>query len=276
MAIHTIYPTKDTTIYSHTGSNNYNYGLDEMLDITKYVSHSQVSGEQNSRICINFTSSDFPSAIGAGEISMSYLQLYCAHEIEISRDYDLIIGRGDDFVNGTGTIIRRPAATDGAGWKYSDIYLSKAWRQNFPMPTNAEATNSALLEQYTTSSKSPFNQQKYNADIYHNVQENVKQGTGSWGGQINFVIHRGPQETNGAHYGSLHYFSNESKTIFKPRLHLLTQSPTHSYAPTAWVSSSHLKITSEGKYNLSVDSVERIYFNGITEIEKRNQLPEKC
>ena len=48
--IYTIYPIKDTTIYQDDDRKDKNYGLDEILELAKFVSQSQVNGEKNSRI----------------------------------------------------------------------------------------------------------------------------------------------------------------------------------------------------------------------------------
>jgi hypothetical protein len=255
--IYTIYPTKDTTLYSHASAKSYNYGLDEVLELTKHISHSMISGEHSSRAVLNFTASDYNHI--SGKPSSSYLQIYCAHEQEISRDYSLVIGRGQDFANGTGTYIRSPKAIDGANWDYSDNQSSTAWRANFPATESNHATESI---QYHTLNKSPFALDTYNPDIYQDVLTNVSQSS-NHDGLIAFSIHRGTQEADGKSYGSLKFFSNESKTIFRPRIHL----GFDTYTPnlnniTTCVTSSNMKISSEGKYNMTNDGVERIYFYG--------------
>jgi len=259
--IYTIYPTKDTTLYSHAANRDFNYGIDEVLELTKHISHSMISGEHSSRAVLNFTASDFPDT-KFGSPSGSFLQIYCAHEQEISRDYTLIIGRGQDFTNGTGTYIRAPKAIDGANWSYSDNQTSTTWRSDFPNSASTHATESG---QYYSSSKSPFALDTYSPDIYQECYQNVKHGTGSHNGLIAFSIHRGPQEDDGLSYGSLRFFSNESKTIFRPRIHLCYVDETTGGISTH-VTSSNMKISSEGKYNMSEDGIERIYFHGFNAV----------
>ena len=125
--IYTIYPQKDATLYEDTNRKDYNYGLDEILEIQKFVSHSQVNGVKNSRIALNFTSSNVRAEY-RNSISQSYLQMFCAVEEEISRDYKLIVGRGEAFTNGTGKLLRQPSINDGANWVYSDPQLLIKWR----------------------------------------------------------------------------------------------------------------------------------------------------
>ncbi len=260
--IYTIYPVKDTTIYEDDARKQENFGLDEIIEISKFVSHSQVNGEKNSRIILNFNSSSLDSVYKnhSTDVSASYLQLYCAKEEEISRDYNLIIGRGEDFTNGTGKMLRNPAANDGANWLYKDATTTTAWRTGWPLPSSSEA-GTTITEQYTTMSKSPFDVNNYTPDIYEQTGI-VKHGNASHSGVYSFVIHRGPQETDGKHYGTLRYFGNESKTIFRPRLHVYTNEYTSSATITNHISASHMKITSEGPYVFEKDEKKRIYFNG--------------
>ena len=95
--IYTIYPIKDTTIYQDDDRKDKNYGLDEILELAKFVSHSQVNGEKNSRILLDFTGSSISKfEISTGDVKKATLQIYSAKEEEISRDYNIIIGRGDN------------------------------------------------------------------------------------------------------------------------------------------------------------------------------------
>tara|TARA_Y100001938_G_scaffold150640_1_gene242595 strand:- start:306 stop:1406 length:1101 start_codon:yes stop_codon:yes gene_type:complete len=264
--IYTIYPLKDTTLYQDTNRADYNYGLDEILEIQKFVSHSQVNGIKNSRMVISFHSSSLPSAYRT-QISSSHLQLFCATEEEISRHYNLIIGRGQTFINGTGKLLRQPSIGDGATWNYSDAPNTTAWRANWPRPFSSHATESA---QYHTASRMPFNVETYTPDIYQECFANWKYGTGSHNGSIDFVIHRVlSEEEDGASYGTLKYFSNESKTIFRPRLHLGIDDYSTTTIST-YISSSHMKITTEGQYAFSKDEIQRVYFYGHDTLKDTN------
>lgn len=267
--IHTIWPIKDTTIYEDAARDEYNYGLDEILEIQKYVSSSTVDGIKNSRILINFTASDVydsshPVNAAYGDPVIFTLTLYSANEYENTNEYDLLIGRGDDFVNGSGKLTRNPGISDGASWNYSDGAATN-WRQNWDdlTPTDAEVTESGdAVDQYVEITKSPLSND-YSPDIFTRVTKIVSRSIANHTGSIQLAVTRTPaQESNGTSYGSLAFFSNETKTIFKPRIHAQYADYTSSGAPTSTVAADKRQIitTKHHKYNIQWDSLSRIYF----------------
>ena len=108
-----IYPTKDVSIYSKYP--DYNYGLDEILEIRKEVGYTTAS-YWNSRTLIQFNTSSF-SSTAISSASYFYLNLYAANPVELAADYTLeVYPVSQSWDQGTGFPAAVNVHKDGATW----------------------------------------------------------------------------------------------------------------------------------------------------------------
>lgn len=222
--IYSLFPTKDATLYEF--SSSMNSGIDEILEITKIVSSSKTPDTFNSRIVIDFDTSNVSSSVGTGEISGSdgqqpkiFLKLFNVTQEQVPAEYKLAVSPlSESWAMGLGKTTYSPSTKEGCSWDYkTGATAADSW---------ATPGGTIYLESGSTyTSIQTFNNSS--GDINIDVTAII---TGSWIGagthiqSINtlkngIVITRsGSQETDGTRYGSLKYFSKETHTIYPPRL----------------------------------------------------------
>jgi len=215
--IYSIFPSKDATLYEQNGAMNS--GIDEILELTKIVSASNTPNIFNTRIAIDFDTTGISASIASGEIPSSagsqpkfYLKLFNVSQDQVPYEYTLAaMPISESWAMGLGRSTNTPVTKNGVSWVYKDIYaVGNEWSE----AGGSTYTSSEFVVAQTHNNTS--------GDIDMDVTSII---TGSWsGGSIShlnngiLITRSGSQETDGVRYGSLKYFSNETHTIYPPRL----------------------------------------------------------
>lgn len=202
--IYSIFATKDTTLYEQYDSMNT--GIDEVLTIEKIVSSSLTPNLYNSRILLKFANDITGSLPYGGSVEKAYLKLYTTEAKTIPHDYTLeaFAVRGD-WSMGQGRETNTPRTTDGASWKYNDG-LNTWTSAGSDWHTTKTATQTFTYE---------------DTDINLDVTNIVNDWTGSVVANDGFIIKRsGSQETDANRYGVIQFFSENTHTVYPPRLEI--------------------------------------------------------
>ena len=266
--IYTVYPYKDTTIYQH--SNKLNAGIDEILELTKHVKTPEINGINNSRILLNFDIATFKSESAIPTVAT--LKLFTANVSGIINDYNVrlapIGAAYKDWTMGTGKTIHNPPSEDGASWAYSDDALG-AWTAG-----NPEALNFVDIPKLVTDS----------TDISSNVIGAYNMHSGS--NDISLVAYRHGQEASSKSYGSISYFSNETHTIYRPKLNLEWDDSTYATGSGSVLASKNIVMSVyDAKSTYNQGERTKLYINPIdvrpvksystsAKVELANVLPE--
>jgi len=215
--IYSIFPSRDATIYEN--SESLNTGIDEILELTKIVSSSKQPGVSNTRILIDFDTSEISASVASGEISGSdglspkyYLKVFNSVQDQVPYSYTLAAAPiSQSWDMGIGKLPYYPSVVEGVSWKYRDGQTAG---------TQWSSSGGTTVTESGYVVTQVFNNTTY--DIEMDVSTII---TSSWiqgalGYQNNGILiqRSGSQETDGTRYGSLKYFSKETHTIFAPRL----------------------------------------------------------
>tara|TARA_Y100001963_G_C6735096_1_gene425989 strand:- start:200 stop:1351 length:1152 start_codon:yes stop_codon:yes gene_type:complete len=128
MAVYKLFPTKDTTLYSKSGSMNT--GIDEILEASTYVEEAK---GQVTRYLLKFSDSEIKDLIGEGGIAVSKsiqvnLVNYAAVVTGLNVDSKLyahpVSGAWD---MGTGRFSNSPITTNGSSWIWQTTSGSTKW-----------------------------------------------------------------------------------------------------------------------------------------------------
>jgi hypothetical protein len=197
--IYSIFPKADTTCYEQYPTKNT--GLDEILELEKIVSSSTIAGLYNTRILMDFDLYNLSQSltITPGKF---YLNLYIADK-NTPETSSIQYGYPEDtgWTSGIGKSTHNPITKDGANWTYSTG--TTTWTGG-----NGPETNSAIVTTRDESIKD------IRADLTGLINS-------TWGISENpgLLIKRTlAQETDGKRYGYLKFFSNDTSTIYRPRL----------------------------------------------------------
>jgi len=211
--IYSLFPSRDATLYEN--SESVNTGIDEILELTKIVSSSKQPGVSNTRIVIDFNTTEVSKSIVSGEISSSakyFLKLYNAMQEQIPFNYNLTVAPISQSWNmGVGKSTYYPFVTEGVSWKYRNGETSgDTW--NTPGCTTVTESGYVVSQSFTN------NDLDIEMDISHIVTSSWVTGPLSYQDNGLLIQRSGSEETDGVRYGSLKYFSKETHTIFSPRL----------------------------------------------------------
>ena len=211
--IKTIYPSKDATIYSTSGS--INTGIDEILELQKVISGSGGPLDK-SRILIQFDTSTISASLsslgihtGSDSGSLKWnLKLFVGQEKDVPVDYSVAAHYlTEDWEMGVGRKTNNPLTKEGCSWTYRDGEdAGTTW-------TTEGGTYSTT---YASSQSISNVEGDLNIDVTDIVENVWHNGTAT---NYGFLIMRsGSQETDSNEYGIVHYFSRETNTIYPPRL----------------------------------------------------------
>ena len=244
--IYTINPIKDTTIYQADPTRNT--GVDQMLEIQKHTSTPTVNGIKNSRIIIGFDLTKF--LLEGLEPTKVDLQLWSANSNNISKQYILEfcpIAEADatTWTMGTGLLIDNPAITNGANWTKKDGINN--WQSGY-----------VLGSPMSSVTKSVADVTDVNVDVTTIYASQLETK------QMNMVIRRPlSQEEDHLEYGHLQYFSNETKTIYRPQLNLQWDDSSYTLGANVVATDDNIKVLA--------GSAKTVYTLG-----ERNKITIKC
>lgn len=222
--IYHLYSDQDATIYEKKPT--LNAGLDEVLELEKVVTSTSII--EVSRILINFNASQSIASLRSqGLVStgslVSTLKLYSLEAIDAPVDYTIACYPvSQSWTRGTGKLNYVPFLTDGVSWQYATE--ATAWvTSSFATGVTASyLVNEMGGNWYPASeSKQTFNYSPLRQDLNLNVSNIVN----AWlSGSINergFIIKvSGSLEYDTQTYGPIQFFSNETNTVYPPRLEL--------------------------------------------------------
>ena len=122
MAYYSIFPEKDTTIYSHPDRLEMNTGNDEILELVKEKGSSN-SHYYSSRILIKFKDEDIKNAFT--KISPKkpdiFLQLFSTEHKNLSQNHIIeTFAVSESWDEGTGKYSNLPTSSNGCTWLYRD------------------------------------------------------------------------------------------------------------------------------------------------------------
>jgi len=140
--IYSIFATKDTTMFEN--SSSLNTGIDEILEISKLISHSAASYNNkvyNSRALLHFDIAALSQSIVDGVVGTNdfkcYLNMYISEASNVPYSYGLEARPiSQSWEMGVGRLNHYPGTTEGASWKYRDgsigknSWLSSSWAPN--------------------------------------------------------------------------------------------------------------------------------------------------
>lgn len=224
--IYHIYSNQDATIYEKEPT--LNAGLDEILELEKTV--TSATEIEVSRILINFNVSSSVSSlreeglVPTGSLNAT-LKLYSLEAINSPISYTIeCYPLSQSWTLGTGKYSYIPFLTNGVSWEYSTQSTSSLWSTG----SIANGSNSSYLSYqgggvwYTASvARQIFNYSPLKQDINLNVTSIVNSWLSGSIPEYGFIIKVSSSiEYNTETYGPIQFFSNESNTIYVPRLEL--------------------------------------------------------
>ena len=236
MAYYSIFPEKDTTIYSHPDRLEMNTGNDEILELVKEKGSSN-SHYYSSRILIKFKDEDIKNAFT--KISPKkpdiFLQLFSTEHKNLSQNHIIeTFAVSESWDEGTGKYSNLPTSSNGCTWLYRDNSTrTSKWKTSEFALYSTGSINSSIIPEGggTWYDKSPNNialnigttQSFSNADLL-DLNLNVTTITnlikiGSIKNQGYIIKNNDNTETyTSSSRGYLQYFSSNTHTIYPPKL----------------------------------------------------------
>jgi hypothetical protein len=228
-----IYPTADTVLYSQFP--NKNASADEILEITKAtVGNPSIVGDDtvyysntlNSRIFIKFDLSDISSSIVSGKIDSNTAQYFLTLKATTATDLPIrytlwAYPISGSWTNGTGHYSNLPEISNGVSWKYrSDKVTGTQWTTS---SYNANSTGSYDTVYGGGNWFTNYSASQTFENESPDMRMDVTNVVNAWlaGSIVNqgFVVKLSDaNEFDTTVFQSLQFFSNESHTIFLPRL----------------------------------------------------------
>ena len=227
---HFIYPTK--TAWISSGSNkingithkDQNFGQDEILELKKFYYNQ--SFDYQTRALVQFPLTAISNSIVDDEgnnlktyhtqgKTKFYLRLYEAEgNTELSSEYTLAAHPlSQSWDEGTGKSVDEPKVTDGVSWIYVDNKPGAAanyWN-------SGSGQQSYLSGSGVASQSFSYESPDVNMDVTDVVSNWLNSTNNNYGFLLRFS---GSQETDSQTFGQLKFFSNNTNTIYPPKLEL--------------------------------------------------------
>ena len=232
------YSEKDATLYEKYPEQNT--GIDQILEISKIASGSQLGGivqgnTTNSRILIDFGTeiTSLSQSIVDGEIptlnknhvksGSVFLSLRAANATDLLQNYTIFaFPVSESWTNGGGNYSDTPVQTFGCSWYYRD---SKDEGTEWNTGSAASVTNGVGATEtegggtYDTTVQASQTFTNESPDIRMDVTDIVKDWVEGVRPNHGFILkRRQADEISGAIQGTLQFFSRETHTIYVPRL----------------------------------------------------------
>ena len=151
MAYYSIFPEKDSTIYSNPDRDTLNTGIDEILELVKEKGDNN-NNYYPSRILLQFKDSEINNIISnkiSGNFSAS-LELFSTEHKNLAQTQDIeVFALSQSWDEGTGRYSNLPQISNGCSWLYRDNINSKTeWPTiNFNNGTTGSIQNNIGLTQ---------------------------------------------------------------------------------------------------------------------------------
>jgi len=148
MAYYSIFPEKDTTLYSHPNRIGLNTGHDEILEIAKEKGNSDAR-YYPSRVLIKFKTSEIQDVLTnkiTTTVWSSSLELFSAEHKNLATILNVeAYPLSQSFNEGTGRFTNIPTGSDGASWLYKDDATFKTlWVSGSNQGTDLTFSSSSL------------------------------------------------------------------------------------------------------------------------------------
>ena len=150
MAYYSIFPEKDTTLYSHPDRTLLNTGHDEILEVVKEKGQSD-QVYYPSRVLIKFKTLDimdvFENKITSQAAWSSSLQLFSAEHKNLHEALNLqAYAASTGWNEGTGRFSNLPSSSNGASWVYKDNTETKTqWTTGSIVTTGLTYGSSSII-----------------------------------------------------------------------------------------------------------------------------------
>lgn len=212
--IHTIYSSKDATLYQEFPTMNT--GIDEILELTKVIASAGDTGSiENTRILVHFDLTDVSESVASGEIiAPSYeLILHAVEGRELPETFEVqAYPVSQSWSMGLGRRFHSPVTTDGVSWKYRKNNIS--W---VSQSLTAEGAGGTWYSGSGFEASQSF--QFEDGDIRMDVTDIVNNWISGSVTNDGFILKRSDlDEISLDRMGSLKFFSNETHTIYVPKL----------------------------------------------------------
>ena len=238
MAYYSIFPEKDTTLYSHPNRSTMNAGNDEILELVKEKGNNN-SLYYPSRILLQFSNSDLQLAIAKSNNFTSSLELFSTEHKNLSSEQAIeVFPLYRSWNEGTGKYSNIPTSSNGCSWVYSDSSVKghKWLTSEFNSGTTGSIHNNQGITlgggEWYTGSEFKGSQLFSNADLLdlnvdvtnivqkfsaslHNSQP-YPVGIPNYGFILKSIDN--VEENTSSSYGNLQYFSADTHTIYPPKL----------------------------------------------------------
>tara|TARA_R110002049_G_C9144304_1_gene559856 strand:+ start:56 stop:1186 length:1131 start_codon:yes stop_codon:yes gene_type:complete len=279
MAYYSIFPEKDTTIYSNPDRDLLNTGNDEILELVKEKGNNN-NIYYPSRILIQFKDSDIQTAISKDNNFTASLQLFSTEHKNLSSTQDIeIYPLFRTWNEGTGRYSNIPTSSNGCSWKFRDNSTTKtSWLTSEFGAGSTGSISSSLITagggEWYTGSGFEVNQnltsnnsldinsnvtsiiQKYSASLY--VSQVYPTGIPNYGFLLKYSDSI-EADISGSN-GNLNYFSVDTHTIFPPKLTFKWDDSIHNKQSSAKIS-GNLNVSlyqNKEKYNINEEVIFRL------------------
>tara|TARA_B110000858_G_scaffold56790_1_gene66111 strand:- start:263 stop:1402 length:1140 start_codon:yes stop_codon:yes gene_type:complete len=282
MAYYSIFPEKDSTIYSNPDRDTLNTGNDEILELVKE------KGINNgiyypSRILIQFKDSDINNII-SNKIPNNFsasLQLFSSEHTNLSQNQEVeVFAISQSWDEGTGRYSNLPISSNGCSWLYRDNSTSKnKWpSSSFAVDTTGSIDPNTGIGAgggvWFTGSNFVNSQsflRENNLDLNINVTSIIHKFSASifssqtypTGIPNNGFLLKYPnriEENTSGSRGTLSYFSVDTHTIFPPKLTFKWDDSIHNFQSLA-KNKGELNVSlyrNKEEYNINEESIFRL------------------
>tara|TARA_R110000822_G_scaffold17449_1_gene58808 strand:+ start:4937 stop:6076 length:1140 start_codon:yes stop_codon:yes gene_type:complete len=282
MAYYSIFPEKDSTIYSNPDRDTLNTGNDEILELVKE------KGINNgiyypSRILIQFKDSDINNII-SNKIPNNFsasLQLFSSEHTNLSQNQEVeVFAISQSWDEGTGRYSNLPISSNGCSWLYRDNLTSKnKWpSSSFAVDTTGSINPNTGIGAgggvWFTGSNFVNSQsflRENNLDLNINVTSIIHKFSASifssqtypTGIPNNGFLLKYPnriEENTSGSRGTLSYFSVDTHTIFPPKLTFKWDDSIHNSQSLA-KNKGELNVSlyrNKEEYNINEESIFRL------------------
>jgi hypothetical protein len=276
MAYYSIFPEKDTTLYSHPDRLEMNTGNDELLELVKEKGSSDAS-YYPSRILIKFKDEDISDIFKIAKIKTSTLQLFSTqHENLASNHIIEAFPLSQSWDEGTGKYPNLPQSLNGGSWKYTNNSNSPiGWSDSF----NDNSTGSIDSEVISHGGGSWYTSRPGRISILYKATQSFSNASSL---DLNLDISKAIMDIQSGHIpnhgfilknknlvetftsssrGTLSYFSADTHTIYPPKLTFKWDDSKHNSQSLA-KTNGNLNVSlyrNKGEYNQNDEALIRLH-----------------